>query len=90
VKILDSNDKPYDIKPSTLSVEENTQGETSVEFTVLDQDTSQSHGCLVQDSEFFVMNNTHGQSVLWVKSGAVLDHERNSTISSKFIHELAT
>ncbi len=81
MQILDSNDKPYDVKPSSLSVEENTRGETSVVFKVLDEDRNQSHNCLVQDSKFFDIKNA---SVLWVKSGAVLNHERNSTISSRF------
>ena len=84
VQILDANDKPYDIKSSALSVDENTQGETSVVFKVLDQDVNQTHHCLITESNSpFKINNTHDHSVLVVKNDIVLDHEKNTTIQSK-------
>lgn len=86
MKILDVNDRPYEIKPlSNLSLDENTQGETAIVFEVLDQDVGQSHTCFVQDSEFFAMVETPNKNwTLCVKNGSVIDYERNSTMSSKF------
>ena len=82
VTILDSNDKPSAVNSnSTLSVDENTQGNTSILFEVRDSDVNQSHTCHVEDSEFFYISNTDGQSVLWVNRSAALDYEKNAKIS---------
>ena len=84
MKILDANDKPSDIKSSSLSVDENTQGVTNVTFEVLDQDAKQTHLCRITDPNSpFKIFNTRDHSVLEVKSDVVLDHERNATIQSK-------
>ncbi|XP_028399271.1 protocadherin Fat 4-like [Dendronephthya gigantea] len=85
VKILDVNDKPYEIRNlSNLTLDENTQGETAIVFEVLDQDVGQTHTCFVQDSEFFFLDETPDQNwSLRVKKGSVINYERNSTISIK-------
>ncbi|XP_028399274.1 protocadherin Fat 4-like [Dendronephthya gigantea] len=85
VKILDVNDEPYEIRNlSNLSLDENTQGKTAIVFEVLDDDIGQTHICVVEDSELFIMDETPDQNwSLCVKKGSVINHERNSTISIK-------
>lgn len=84
MKVLDSNDKPSDIDASSLSVDENTQGNTHVVFTVFDQDVGQSHSCYVNDSNVFDIDNRNNQSILRVKTRAAVDYEKDVTITSKF------
>lgn len=84
MQILDANDKPSDINSSSLSVDENTQGDTSVVFNVLDQDVNQTHLCHITDSDSpFKISKMPDHSVLVVKNDVVLDHERNTTIQGK-------
>ena len=80
----DSNDRPTDITITESSVDENTQGNTPVQFQVDDEDKDQSHTCHVKNSEFFDITNLRNVPILHVKSGAVLDYEKTSSISSKF------
>ena len=78
INVIDVNERPYAIRSTgSLSVEENSQNDTSVVFEVFDQDYNQSHRCYIYNSNIFEINNSAGEFILRVKYGAVVDFEKN-------------